>query len=57
MVERFGDRTIIMIGSVGAGLFTAAASLATSFELVLICYGLFTGKCVWFMVCLVLNCF
>ena len=46
MVERFGDRTIIMIGSVGAGLFTAAASLATSFELVLICYGLFTGKCV-----------
>ena len=44
MADRIGHRPTIMIGCIGSGLSSAAASITYSFELIFLFYGLLMGK-------------
>lgn len=44
MVDKFGDRVTIMVGCIGCGFSAAVASIAESFEVVLISFGIAMGK-------------
>lgn len=44
LVDKIGYRTISMIGCIGTGISMAITSFTTSFEVVVVTYGILMGK-------------